>query len=108
MDHVSHDNAFLGKIKGEKSRVSVISLGTPKPMNPRNNFEDVLSGGSANLLEINQRYRILYKCTYDLLKFPFDKPECNITIKILMQKHSSISFVQDEPAIVYRGPTIIS
>ena len=76
-------------------------------VDPSESIEDVDSDGAHNSLEVTQRHRIIYKCNFNLMKFPFDQQTCNFTIKIAYEKVFPLRFDQSKLPLVYDGPDVV-
>ena len=108
LQYVTHENALLGNIYPDsKMDVEIRALKPPLPMTSDDAFQNNLYDGGNNLIDFKQRYRILYKCSFKLSRFPFDTQTCNFTMKMEHDKFIVTSFKKDEPAIVYHGPQVV-
>ena len=63
--------------------------------------------GSETQLYMKQRYKIVYQCTFQMTKFPFDQHRCNFVMKIEIGRYinNSILFTKKYPAVLYEGPS---
>ena len=77
------------------------------PGNIMRSIENYVHLGSKTHLVLNQRFKITYACGFKVAKFPFDKHECNFIFKLRVQQNNSILFTEDEPAILYTGPSTV-
>ena len=109
LDYIVHDNAVTGKIKTESnSRIlSVQKLTNPLPANILDHFENLQFGGYENKLEVNQRFRIKYKCKFDLLKFPFDSQCCKFMMYLKLKPNMTLKFQNKDQGVTYIGPPTV-
>ena len=108
LDFVTHENGLLGAIYPDSQRdVEIRAINPPMPMSSDDAFQNKLYDGANNIIAFQQRYRILYRCTFDLRHFPFDTQTCIFTMKMEYDKFSITSFKKDQPAIIYLGPDVV-
>ena len=108
LDYVTHDNALIGEIYPDsKKNVEIQALMPPIPMRLENSVQNTLYAGAHNDVAFNQRYRLIYKCTFTLADFPFDLQICTFIMKMNSDKSNAVSFVGDQPAITYVGPKVV-
>ena len=69
--------------------------------------ENTLFSGSENDLRVKQQFRIKYECSFDLLKFPFDRQHCDFTMYLIVKQNSTIHLKRDSEWIKYNGPKTI-
>lgn len=103
---MTHDNAYIDKIKKGQREAFVHALGGYF-VSPEESVEDVNSAGANNPLEVSQRYQMIYKCKFYLLRFPFDQQVCNFTMKMAYKKAFPLHFVQDKQPLKYDGSEIV-
>ena len=110
LDSIVHDNAMIGKVQQVKNdrRVSIMAVTLPIPVSLDDPFENNLFDPFNNILEIKQRFRITYICTFFLKKFPFDKQSCEFSMRINLESNSSLIFTKDSNGVSYLGPTTIN
>ena len=109
LKHVIHDNAVIGKIeKDEKLIVGIKALSVPKPDDISINLEEISFDGSKNDLVMVQRFKLTYRCNFNVLYFPFDNQSCDFIMKINADNNGSLEFVEDNPAIQYNGPLVLN
>lgn len=119
-DHVIHANAIIGEVAQDPNTEVVIqrytdpldltdSLGTLSTVleDWKTHMEDFLYKGKDNYLEMKQRFRNNYDCTFDVTKFPFDQPKCNFILKLKVADNVSFSFLGDRHGAIYMGPTSV-
>ena len=118
LDHVIHSNAIIGKIWPEKNRqifVNVMSnasdmshsLNEAFRLIPYATHEHLSYDGPSSELEVRQRFRILYKCTYQLLNYPFDEQRCHLEMKIKALNGRNVTFQKDFPGVLQIGEELI-
>ena len=107
-DNIHHDNAILGEIvMDDKRKVGVTNLTVAMPGDTMNSVENYIYEGSQAQLFIEQRFKITYRCIFELAMFPFDSHICNFTMKLDVQKSNLILFTEDDTPILYEGPTTV-
>ena len=109
-DNIVHDNAMIGKIQSNKEdrQVSFSSMTPPLPVDIEDAFENRIFNSHENVLEMQQRYRIAYICTFSLQKFPFDEQNCNLSMSMRLEKNSTMIFTKNNNGASYRGPKIVT
>ena len=117
LDHVIHENAIIGRIRRDTPRqmyVNVMSnvsetssANASIKLNPYSNHEHVWYDGSSSELEVRQRFRITYNCTYQLVSYPFDEQRCQFKMKIKALNGRNVSFVKDYPGVLFQGDKLI-
>ena len=107
-DNIQHDNAILGEIimDGHK-KVGVKNLTTAMPVNKLDSLENYIYKGSQSQMFIEKRFKIIYSCIFELTRFPFDRHNCNFTMKLDVEKSNSILFTKDDIPIKYQGPKTV-
>ena len=110
LDYMVHDTAIIGKrYSYTKDRTLSIQASTsPMPMDIVDPFENKHFDSFQNILELKQRYRIQYICTFYLKRFPFDEQNCNIRMHMELPKDAAINFIRDGNGATYEGPKIIN
>ena len=105
-----NENAVIGSMETDSvHQIKIlISGGNKLPQKLSESIEDSLFQGEDNPLELKQRFKIEYNCNFQLVKFPFDHQNCELIMKMKIQKESNISLAQDSPATIYDGPTILN
>ena len=101
-----HSNAILGDVVYDEHSVIKITPNIPEVVAPEESIENLVYNGSFNALELNQRMKAGYECTFDAKKFPFDKQECRVTMKINQRKNTAMHFVSNGQ-VVYYGSSIV-
>ena len=108
LDYVQHSNAFIGKIFQDlETDVELSSPTSPMPMNPDDAIQNTMYSGTNTIMEVAQSYRIMYKCTFNLRNFPFDRQACTFIMTMKTDKYSNVSFAKHEPAVEYKGPKMV-
>ena len=74
---------------------------------PYNTYEHLSYDGISSELEIRQRFRIRYKCTYRMTNYPFDEQTCQFKMKIKALNGRNVTFVEDYPGVQYVGDNLI-
>ena len=106
LDHLLHENAIIGEIKkGNQNRI-MIHPEVPEGADATLPIEDRIFNGSNNLLEVSQRMKIRYTCTFNVKNFPFDREECHFPMSIDQHKSTALHVVEDG-TIIYNGPSIV-
>ena len=105
-----HENAVIGSMeKDSMPQLKVkISGGDTLPQQLSDSIENVLFLGENNPLELKVRFKIEYNCNFHLVKFPFDKQNCELISKMKIEKGSNITLVEDNPATAYGGSTTLN
>jgi len=110
LQYVTHENALIGEIyEASKKEVEIMAKQPPILMTSDNAIQNNLYAGAYNTVAFKQRYRLLYKCTFQLRDFPFDIQTCTFIMKMESDKFSAVSFEQDKTsgngsAVTYVGP----
>ena len=108
LENIVHENAIIGTIiPDSQSEVSIQAITLPMPVDITQSYEDLLYAGSKNSISMRRRFRIKYKCTFDLTKFPFDRHICHIIMNMATQNNLTVSFAKDERPIIFAGDTTI-
>ena len=108
LQYVTHDNALIGKVHPDThSQVKIQALTSPIPMVSDRSTQDTLYAGAHNLIVSKQRYRLLYKCVFNLRDFPFDTQTCTFVMRMDSDKFSAVALTKDQPSISYVGPKIV-
>ena len=110
LDYIVHDNAMTGMIRTEElSRVlSVKRLARPLPPSLFDHHENRQFCGYANKLEVTQRFRIKYKCNFEMLKFPFDRQHCKFEMYLKLKSNMTLSFQnKGRHGVIYDGPQFV-
>lgn len=103
-DILIHENAVVGSMRRDSAlRILIHHTGHSLPPNICNTIEDVVFSGRETSLEMVERFKVEYNCDFDLLKFPFDHQNCEIVIKMAVEKGSNFSLVGDIPPTIYNG-----
>ena len=71
---------------------------------PTESVENYVHIGSKTKVVMTQRNKIIYICTFDVTKFPFEDHRCHFRMKMEMERNNSITFAKGEPAVAYSGP----
>ena len=113
LEKVIFENAILGKMHEYKNgEVSVLAaeylISSFESMNPYHNKEDFWSKGKHHTMEMTLRMKIDFVCMFHILKFPFDKQECEFILNIRDTRYSKIQLSKNDPSIVYNGPNKIN
>ena len=90
--HMNQQNAILGTIEGEKSRVMSVFATKADKSDVTHPIENLIFNGSNNPFSLTIRMRVKYSCTFDVRKFPFDKQECTLIMKINQHRYDKICF----------------
>jgi hypothetical protein len=83
-EHIIHDNAVLGEkhFINKHRHVGAKNLTKGMVELTTDSVENYMYPGSKTQLFMKQRFKILYKCSFDMKKFPFDKHRCDFIMKI--------------------------
>ena len=106
LDYIVHDHAVTGEIETEvcSKILSVQKLTGPSPTNIFDSYENQQFSGSTNKLEITQRFRIKYMCTFNLTKFPFDKQVCEFRMHLKLKPNMTLKFQnKHDKGVFYQG-----
>ena len=60
--------------------------------------EDTYHEGNSVLLEMAQRFKIRYKCHFNVRKYPFDQHKCKISLR-MMAGQEKINIKQEKPGL---------
>ena len=102
---IIHDNVIIGEVKYGKYDMD-IHPNTVTNSDPSNPIETLLFNGSSNPLHLTRRMKMKYDCTFDVRRFPFDKQNCSLIMKIKQPPDRRIRFINDND-IIYNGEGII-
>ena len=106
-DNIIHYNAVIGEIIEDKDNrvVHVTNLTAGIRYRTTESIENYLYPGENTKLVMMQKFKIIYRCTFDVTKFPFDKHRCSFTIKLSLGKKDSAVFMKngEENAVEYKG-----
>ena len=107
---IIHENAVVGTMeKDSLPQIKIkISGGNRLPQQLSDSIENVLFLGEDNPLELKLRYKIEYNCNFHLVTFPFDQQNCDLIMKMNIEKESNISMVRDSPATIYEASTTLN
>lgn len=103
LDHVKHVKAIIGKIRQDSRRIYAASaLHYTMPIDPYKIREDLYYDGNNTRLEMTQRFKIDYKCLFNVQKYPFDQQECAIGLK-MMTGQENINIREEPPPALLTG-----
>ena len=102
-DQLILTNAIIGEIRKDPINRVQVFPGMPEDIDSESPYENRRFNGSYNFLEVYQRMKAEYNCTFDVYKFPFDSKKCEFGFRINRRK---IQIVEDTK-ISYDGPTIV-
>ena len=92
MEYVIHDNAILGTIEKDANRlVSVRALAPPIPVDFQDGIENLLYKGSENNLKMAQRFKMTYRCDFELTYYPFDHQICKFVMRLRQTPKKSVN-----------------
>ena len=88
-------------LNGNLMRVKVLRQSEPKPndvsiINEGNQFS-----GEENELFLAAKDELIFKCTFDLSRFPFDYQNCSIDLKLPIELKNYITLISN--GVEYRG-----
>ena len=108
-DNIIHDNAVVGAIIEDTAHrvIRVTNLTEGVSQRTTESVENYLYLGKNTQLIMMQRLKIIYRCTFDVTKFPFDKHRCNFKIELASERNDSVAFVKSSKgkAVEYKGPS---
>ena len=121
LQHVVHENAIIGAVDehGYKSVRVIRSLEPLKPLELQltkdkhkrsiilRHIEDSLYMGSGNDLNVGQRIRKKYECTFDVTNFPFDRPFCHFNLSMKAVDKVFFNILKKGKGVEYTGATIV-
>ena len=90
-----------------QKKVGVTNLTVAKPGSTMNSIENYIYQGSQAQIYVEQRFKIIYSCIFELAMFPFDSHNCNFTLKLELENSRSVIFIEDTTPILYQGPTTV-
>ena len=106
MNDVTHENAIIGEIKADKNSKMSVYANVEEPLGVGIPVENRLFNGTYNPLSLTLRKKIKYKCTFNVLRFPFDGQKCPVTMTINQPRNHKVLFV-DIGNTVYSGQTVV-
>lgn len=109
LHNLLYENAIIGKTLEDKyNEVALITAQNVtksiESMSPYRSLEDVWYKGGNHLLQVTQRLKIDFVCSFYLVHFPFDRQKCDFILNMKNTKHSNVYFSKDESTVVYKGP----
>ena len=109
LDHTVYESAIIGRIyKNENRMASICTKENQSKSDIHSSYEEFNFRAEETWLEITQRYRLDYRCIFDLKKYPFDRQQCNFTMYVESKNHRRVSLIGRKPEVVYIGQKIIS
>ena len=104
LDHVTHVEAEIGRIRKDSNMIIAASARSnlSKLIDPYKIREDTYHDGSNTILEINQRFKIDYKCHFYVRKYPFDRHQCCIGLE-MVSGHGVINIVKNGHSKILTG-----
>ena len=104
-----HDNAIVGETKTVNFYKMSVEVGNdPLPLDIHVSKENLIYPGKDNMLKIQQRMKLKYRCDFILVYFPFDDSTCDFYLSILTNGNNSIKLSEDANPIVYEGPRVLN
>ena len=98
------ENGILAEIKYSNHHLSVYGTEAEK-LSENSAIENRLFNGSSNPLHLTLRMKAQYRCTFDVRRFPLDKQQCELVMKINQNKQHKTRFIHTEN-ITYSGEKI--
>ena len=109
LDNMVYESAIIGRIyKNQNRMVSVFPKENQSKSDIHSSYEELNFCAEDSWLQMTQRYRIDYRCIFDLTKYPFDRQQCNFTMYIESTPHRRVSLIGRKPEVVYIGRKIVS
>ena len=107
LDNIIFVDSVIGETYKDDTKEIVVRASNAIGTDADNSYEDSLYNGTNNELEMTQIFKVLYKCTFDLYKFPFDQKVCEFSLKMRRVEKLTSILVKDSPSIIYDGPKTI-
>ena len=110
LDHLVHDNAIIGDIyqDGQRRQLWIKPTIHSIPADLGDPFENNVHDSFKTTLNVQERFRIKFMCTFDMKKFPFDKQNCDFKMHINTSRDTNLQMVSDSGGVTYFGPTIVN
>ena len=109
LDNIVYERAIIGRIY--KSQNRVVSICPPKDKSKsdiHSSYEELNFLAEDSWLQMTQKYRIDYRCNFDLTKYPFDRQHCDFIMYVESTNHRGVSLIGRKPEVVYIGQKIVS
>jgi hypothetical protein len=97
LNHVNHVGAVIGEIRQDSKRMIAASSSNHSWIIAPNEIK-YSHDGNRILLQMTQRFKIHYKCHFNVRKYPFDQHKCEIGMK-MMEGQETINIKQDLPVL---------
>ena len=106
LENIVHINSVVGGIIKDKNTIlKVLNLTKGMSFNTIDSFENYIHLGKHSQLVFSQRFKVAYRCNFDVTKFPFDTHRCYFKMQLALQKDDSLVFAKDGTAVYYEGPS---
>ena len=104
ISNIIHENAVIGKVLEDINQYArVFANNNPLPMDSTEGREKLMYEGSENDIETVQRFKMTYRCNFNLLYFPFDHQKCDFILKMKEKNNMSVELTEYDPPIIYEG-----
>ena len=104
-----YENVLLGTLNNDPNTYLRVLPGNDTEEPTEGSVQDdLIYPGNDNSLIISQRVKLTYSCQFQLLKFPFDRQTCDMTLLMNRPNNNSVMFVESVPAIIYHGPKTLN
>ena len=102
-DQIRLTNAIIGELQNDPNRKVQVYPDVPEDNDIESPYENRRYNGSYNFLEVHQRMKVKYNCTFNVYKFPFDSKKCEFGFKINGREIR----IEEDAALTYDGLKII-
>lgn len=106
LQDIIHENAIVGNIEYDKTKLVKLIPIQAEQGNPAHSRENVLFNGTYNPLQLRQKIKVKYDCVFDVRKFPFDGKDCLAIVKINRPKEAALHF-EGNTFVRYDGPSFV-
>lgn len=108
IENLEHRNAVIGKIHEDSDREVEVMLNfenqkwsRPLPVDALDHIEEYHYRPEDNILRIQQRFRIVYDCVFNLQYYPFDQQLCHIILKFKSSNYLKTLVLMTNDTIQY-------
>ena len=107
LDHLVFDNAVIGNKYAEKEKkFSIVANSEPLPLDVYLNREENMFDGKTTEMEILQRWKDTYTCTFQFINYPFEMHTCHFFMSIESPDDTSLEIITD--SIKYNGSRTVN
>ena len=110
LSRLTHSNSIVGTVlyEEESKELQVHLLNKPSVVGKaENSFEEATYDGGYGTLSVRIKLVGIYKCRFDLFRFPFDTQVCSFKLKIKDVSHHHIKLISTEHSVSYHGHMVL-